>query len=126
MKKGFTLIEVTAVVLILAVLAIFIVPKVGSIISNNKDKACASIKKSAEDAAKNYTYLHIEEVDLGITQLGYYNVSVGKLQNEGLLKKNIENPYDGSIIPSTNNVKIEKDKDNENVYIYTYMGGECE
>ncbi len=122
MKKGFTLIEVTVAVLILALLSIFIVPKVGTIIDSNKAKTCASIIKSSEDAAKTYTYMHTDEVDLQVAEVGYYNVTIGTLQDEGLLNKKLENPYEGGYIPTTNIVKITKEGSS---YIYTYMGGEC-
>ena len=87
MKKGFTLIEITAVVLILALLAIFIVPKVTSIINNNKAKACNSIVKSAEDAAEVYAYMYIRTVDDAITLNGHFDITIGELQAQGLLKK---------------------------------------
>ena len=38
-KNGFTLIEVTAVVLILAILTVIVVPKVNSTIKKNREKA---------------------------------------------------------------------------------------
>ena len=122
MKKGFTLIEITVVVLLLAILSIFIVPKVSLMISDNKGKACESIERSAEEAAEAYSYMHITEIDQQISLTNHYDIRIGDLQNAGLLKKNIENPYDGGTIPTTNNVRITKEG---NSYIYTYMGGEC-
>ena len=55
-NKGFTLIEITVTVLLLAMLTLFVVPKVTTIIDNNKSKVCNSIVVNIEEAAKNYTY----------------------------------------------------------------------
>ena len=121
-KNGFTLIEITAVVLVLSVLMIFVVPKVENIISNNKKKACNSVISSIEAAATNYTYLKTGVVDSEILNNGYFEIELIDLQKEGLLKVDIKNPYTNEIISNTNKVKITK---KGNVYSYTYMGDEC-
>lgn len=121
-KNGFTLIEITATILILALLTVFIVPKVSTIIKNNKAKICNSIVINAEDAAKMYTYKNTGMVDEGINSNGYFEVSLLTLMQDGLLEVKLENPYTNSAIPNTNVVKITK---NGNVYEYTYMGDEC-
>lgn len=122
-KNGFTLIEVTVVVLLLAILTVFIVPRVNTIISNNKDKACNSIVISIEEAAKNYTYLNPGVVDSAISSKAYFEITLLDLQKEGLLKVELENPHTNQKIPNTNKVKITKEG---NVYTYTYLGDECE
>ena len=122
MKKGFTLIEVTAVIAILGILAIIVIPKVGTIISNNKKRVCESIRVTTEDAAKSYSYIHINEIDAAINDSGYYEVTLLELQKEGLLPTNIENPETGENVSSSNVVKITYEN---NAYVYTYMGDEC-
>ena len=122
MKKGFTLIEVTAVIAILGILAIFVVPKVSTVISNSKKKVCESIRITAEDAAKSYNYLHSNEVETAINNSGYYEVTLLQLQREGLLETDIENPETGEIVSTSNVVKITLEN---NIYVYTYMGDEC-
>ena len=121
-KNGFTLVEITVVVLLLALLTIFIVPRVSTIISNNKDKVCDSIIISIEEAAKNYTYLNTGVVDNAIVNDTYFEITLLDLQKEGLLKKELENPHTNQMIPNTNKVKITKIG---NVYSYTYLGDEC-
>lgn len=122
MKNGFTLIEVTAVILLLALLTVFIVPRVSTIIGNNKSKVCNSIVISAEDAAKGYTYKYTSIVDTAITSNGYFEITLLDLQKEGLLDVDLKNPYTDEVIPNTNVVKITK---TGNIYEYTYMGDEC-
>lgn len=121
-KNGFTLIEVIVTVLLLSLLTVFIVPRVSTIISNNKDKVCDSIIISIEEAAKNYTYLNTGVVDNAIVNDTYFEITLLDLQKEGLLKKELENPHTNQKIPNTNKVKITKVG---NVYSYTYLGDEC-
>jgi len=121
-KNGFTLIEITATVLLLALLTLFIVPKVNTIINDNKAKACNSIVISAEEAAKNYTYKYTGIVNTAIQNNGYFEITLLDLQKEGLLEIKLQNPYTDEAIPNTNTVKITK---SGNIYEYTYMGDEC-
>ncbi len=121
-KNGFTLIEITAVALLLGIIAVLIIPKVNNTIKMNKAKVCDSIKNTAEDAAKSYTYLNISEVDNAIATDGYAEITLYKLMQEGLINKKLENPYNNEPISTSNVVKVEK---NGNEYIYTYMGVDC-
>ena len=121
-KNGFTLIEMIAVISILALLTTIVVPNVQKTISNSKAKACNSVITSIESAANSYTYLYTGIVDNEISNNGYYEIELIELQREGLLKVDIKNPYTNEIILNTNKVKITKDG---NVYSYTYMGDEC-
>ena len=121
-KNGFTLIEMTAIVLILSVLTVFVVPRVSSIISNNKNKVCKSIVTSIEEAAKNYTYLNSNRVENEIKKNSYFEVTLLDLKKEGLLDIQLENPYTNEEIADTNKVKISK---SGNIYSYKYLGDEC-
>ncbi len=121
-KRGFTLVEVTAVVILLGVIAILIIPKVSNTINLNKDKVCESIKVTAEDAANSYAIDHMAAVDSLINSNGYADVSLAVLIQEGWLKKDLENPYTNEPISTANVVRIEKVN---NSYRYTYMGVDC-
>lgn len=121
-KNGFTLIELSAVVAILAILSLIIIPKAKNIIDSNKNKTCDSIRLSALDAAKSYSYIHMTAVDSAITSTGYFDVTILTLQQEGLLKTDIENPKTGQLIPTSNVVRITKINDN---YSYDYRGADC-
>lgn len=121
-NKGFTLIEITCVILLLGILVTFIVPKTTSIIKENKRKTCNSVVTSLEDAAKTYTYKYTSLVDSGIDTNGYYDVSILDLQGEGLVKNKLENALNGESFNTSNTVRITKEY---NSYIYTYLGDEC-
>ncbi len=121
-KNAFTLIEVMIVVFLLGLVAVFIVPKINSIINENKLKICNDIVKTIEDAAENYTYKNTNIVDEEIDINGKYEITILKLQQSGLLDTNIIEPFHNSEI-STSNIVIITKVDNQ--YIYEYQGSEC-
>lgn len=121
-NRGFTLIEITCVILLLGILVIFIVPKTTSIIKENKRKTCNSIVTSLEDAANTYTYKNTALVDNGISSNGYYDISILELQTEGLVKNKLENPLNGGVFDTSKVVRITMEN---NGYIYTYLGDDC-
>lgn len=122
MKKGFTLVEVIAIVAILAIITVLVVPKVKNTIEKNKRKVCEGIKKTIEDSAKSYTYLHISEVDNAILSSGYKEITLKKLIEEDLLTSELEDPYTKEAISKENTVRITK---SGNSYEFTYMGDDC-
>lgn len=121
-KNAFTLIEVMIVVFLLGLVAVFIVPKINSIINENKLKICNDIVKTIEDAAETYTYKNTNIVDEEIDINGKYEITILKLQQSGLLDTNIIEPFHNSEI-STSNIVIITKVDNQ--YIYEYQGSEC-
>ena len=93
-NRGFTLIEITCVILLLGILVTFIVPKTTSIIKENKRKTCNSIVTSLEDAANTYTYKNTTLVDNGISSNGYYDISINKLgQKRFELEQKVDSWY---------------------------------
>lgn len=121
-KNAFTLIEVMIVVFLLGLVAVFIVPKINSIINENKLKIYNDIVKTIEDAAESYTYKNTNIVDEEIDINGKYEITILKLQQSGLLDTNIIEPFHNSEI-STSNIVIITKVDNQ--YIYEYQGSEC-
>lgn len=119
-KNGFTLVEILVTVVLITLLAVFITPKVRTLINNSKDKAYDGIVSTIEDAAKSYTYLNTNTVDTSITSSGYAEVSLLTLQQDGLLEGGLSNPKTGDDISYTNLVRITK---TGNKYNYEYMGG---
>lgn len=122
-KNGFTLIEITVCVLLLAIILVLVVPKVNTMISNSKKKSCDSIISTIEGSGKSYTYKHTYIVDTAISNDGYFEISLLDLQKEGLLDVDIENPFTNELIDNTNKLRITKEG---NIYTYKYMGSECE
>ena len=87
MKKGFTLVELLAVIVILGVLTLITFPIIDGTIKNSKEKALASTIKSIEDAAYNYSTKN----DIGY-QTYYKKITLDELAKSGLLDNEIINP----------------------------------
>lgn len=104
MRKGFTLIELTAALVILVLVSLVAVPKVNTIIKDNKYDSCEIIVKTIEDAATQYLYKHSEIVD----ELEYdsYYITIGDLIDEGLLDDDITNPCTNEVIDFDTEIEI--------------------
>ena len=87
MKKGFTLVELMTVIIILGVLALITYPIVDKSIKQSKEKALDRTIKSIIDASYEYSI----ENDLGYNSI-YKKLQFDTLIDAGLLKENIINP----------------------------------
>ena len=121
-NKGFTLIEVLAVVIILALFALILVPKANSIIKGNKIKACNSVLTTIESSAEQYLQINYSSINGMIESNGYAEVTIETLIDAGLLEKNLTNPMTSEPIARTSIVRI---YNNGASYNYEVMGVEC-
>ncbi|MBR3198508.1 MAG: prepilin-type N-terminal cleavage/methylation domain-containing protein [Bacilli bacterium] len=115
MKKGFTLIELMGVIIILGIIGLIVTPIIQGLIKENSETLCLDQIKVFERAAKNYVSAH-----------PYADYSEGKelsledLKNEGYLDEaQLENPKGGVF---TGTVKIEISTSEQ--YKYTYQFNE--
>lgn len=89
-NKGFTLIEVLAVIVILSVLMAIMIPSVGTLIQKNKEDSYESLKKSIISATKIYLSDNRYEVVLNGTcqnpddQIEIISIRTNELQNSKL------------------------------------------
>ena len=111
MKKGFTLIELMAVIVLLAVIAVIAFPIVNNSLNDSKIKTCQNQKKTIIETAKRWVADHSDEIKS--------EISVTELKDSGYLSKEnkIINPTDNKEM--TGNVKITYDNDYKQ-YEYTY------
>ena len=93
-KKGFTLIEIIAIIILLSVIALITYPVINNLITDSKDdlynKQITELERLANTwAAKNVKKLKMEE--------GYsYNLSFDELHEQGLIpEEQIKNPKTG-------------------------------
>lgn len=105
-KKGFTLVELLAVIVILAVILLIAVPSVSRLISSSKDNAYVLTAKAYIGAAR-YKYL---------LEHNHKNVVVYDVKELEVDKK--KSPYNKKIIDGA--VVVKKDK-NSNVKYYIYL-----
>ena len=89
-SRGFTLVELLAVITILALLGLLIVPVISNVLSDNKTKLYNVQINNIEEGAKSYVSEHIFSIDIPIgTSKG---ITLGKLKNFGYVADDIIDP----------------------------------
>ncbi len=92
MKKGFTLVELLAVIIILSIILVIVIPTVKDAIEDSKQKAYNVTVESIEEAAKSYLYMNSSLYRDEFTANGYITIDIQLLKDEGFLKSDIRNP----------------------------------
>lgn len=113
MRKGYTLIELLAVIVILAVISVIAYPKITDLVAISKIKAYDVAKKNIVESAKVKYVASVNS--LGMTQ--YY---VSDLIDEGYISKNTKNPLTNEKYPDNTKVLITNDGNN---ITYEYVEG---
>lgn len=115
-KKGFTLVELLAVIVILSIIAIIAYPIIGNTINNSKKKLQKEQYNRIKSAAKNWTTTN------SIDDLNGECVSVNKLKSEGFLEDGkIEDPLNGSDMNGSFKITWNS---STNQYYYLYWGNQ--
>lgn len=119
MKKGFTLVELLGVIVILCIIGMITVPLVQRTIIENNQKLCEDQVTSFERAARNYANKNVYQTETLITNSGgTYNITLSELQEEGFLQDgDIENPLTGENFNLNTGVNI---KESNNQFSYEY------
>ena len=116
MKRGFTLVELLAVLILLGVVSLIAIPSIGKILNRSREKARESTKNELIKAAKNYYADNIRELpDDG----SYKCLSVSEIEESGYISN------DDIVDPTTEEkltgyVKIYFDN-TYNQYTYEYV-----
>lgn len=114
-NRGFTLVELIAVMTLLAAIILVTVPVIINTIKKNDDKLGENFEKSLKQAAELYVERN-RDVFPDLNNIGgTAEVSTDTLIEEGYLKQNLENPIDNS---SVLNYKIIVEVGNDNIFIY--------
>ena len=111
MKKGFTLIEMLAVVIIMSLIAAITVPMVSNQLANNKSKISDTTKKLIFEATE--LYMSEREVDYPKLSGNTYCVSLDEIANAKLLDTPIKDFETGKEISLTKHVKVAVNANNE-------------
>ena len=130
MKKtrGFTLVELMAVIAILAIILTLVVPKVFKSIEESRKRACDIQMQYIVDAASTYfTKYRYNDTNDGITydeaakSSGGVDITLAMLNSASLLKGTIKNPVtEKELRPEDTKINI-KNVDNKFTYtIYEY------
>ena len=126
-RKGFTLVEVLAVVVILGIIMLIAIPNVNKLIIRNKKENCEAMKKNIINATKNYFSDYRYKVSVKIDDCTSENTQakVSSINNIELKDYNyrlpinvlIENGYLKAKDNKLKNQVTGKEINNENTYV---------
>ncbi len=122
MKKGFTLIELIAVIVILGFILLIIIPTITDVLNDSKQKLNDTQQEQIVVAARNWG---LENVSLNEDNTPTKTeVTIATLQNEGYLEdKEIKSLLDKKAIDTKSKVCITYEN---NQFVYEYKGlGDC-
>lgn len=112
MRKGFTLVELLGVIVILGIIGVIVTPVVQNLIKESGVDACKIQVESFIKAAKNYTSQNPYK--------DYSSVTLSKLQEDGFLEGGeIKNPTGGNF-DLNSSVIITKNGYGNYSYTYNY------
>ena len=105
-NRGFTLVELLGVLMILAILALLIVPNVSRYITSFRTDSYEHQIASIEMAAKNWVVDNPEE--LPINDGDFITITIARLKEENYLGEDLKNPKTGEDFAETMEIKITK------------------
>ena len=108
-KRGFTLVEVLAVILILGILVAIVVPSIYSLVNEAQEKEYNTVMGTFEASGLLYVDRHMEIVKSDIDQYGYHIITLNDLVDDGLLDAPIINPIDNEDIDLDKEIIITKE-----------------
>ncbi|MCI8778972.1 MAG: prepilin-type N-terminal cleavage/methylation domain-containing protein [Bacilli bacterium] len=114
-NKGFTLIEIMAVIVILAVIALIVVPLVTGSIKDSKQKLYETQLENIKSGAKSYM------INLDLPNKEPITITLDDLQKKGLVDKDIKNPITDEKFNKCMLIQIKKTSDKEDIYEYEIM-----
>lgn len=120
MKRGFTLVELLAVIIIIAIISTITIPIVTDVVRNSKDTVGLNQNKTILNAAydwslKNSMYLPNENESISLT--------LGQLKQQGLVDVNLKDPQTKELYPNDLMVIITNTKE-KNMDEYSYRFGD--
>lgn len=115
-KKGFTLIEVLGVVIVLATIILIVVPNISESLKNSRNKAFDVQIKEIETASRTWSIYNSN--NLPSNQSEEITITLLQLKLAGLIDINLKNPKTGELFPDDMQIKITKKGLN---YVYNVL-----
>lgn len=112
MKKGFTLIEILGIIILLGVLGLIATSSIDKTIKDNKEKAYNLQREFILTSSKVWASKHVFELPENNNE--YIIITLGQLKNEGIIKDEIVNPRTNK--PFDNSLKVKITVDNNNYH----------
>lgn len=117
-KKGFTLVELLAIIAMLGIILAIAIPNLFAIIHSSKEKAFNALIDTFESDAAIYASKYRSTVTGSINSQGYYEITLQNLLNEGLIQGDLKDPRTDTPIFLTKKVIVTIDEDGSFVYCY--------
>ncbi len=99
MKKGFTLVELICVVVILTLLFILAIPSISNLISNEEE----NISSNMEDIIKNAAALYVSDYNYLKNDGSVYCIEINELINNNYLSNPLKDPITGNLVDTLKN-----------------------
>lgn len=113
MKKGFTLIEIIAVIILLGTISLLIIPILTDSIKNSKQDLYDAQIKEIELAAEKWAYKNMDL--LPNVEGDKKTITLLQLKQQGLFPLDVKDPRTGELIPNTTAIEITFKSNN---YVY--------
>lgn len=117
-NKGFTLVELVAVLVILGVIATIITPVIQKTLKANKENVYNIMVDQIKDYTKDYLAKNTNQLPDNEGEIS--TIKFINLKKEGLLQINIVNPITNNIISNESIVKVTKKNNNYTYEVVTY------
>ena len=105
-KKGFTLVELLAVIIILSLVLVIAVPSVNRYIKQSKEKAYNTQISTIIEAAQ--AYASANSGLLPRKEEFVVKITLGQLKSSGLIKEEVKNPNDDKYFDDALTIEIKK------------------
>lgn len=115
MKRGFTLVELLAVITLIGLLSLIVIPVVDKIIKDNEEQLYETQIKMIEDSARSWAADNIFQLPSNNGEV--LTKTICELENSGFLEADVKNPKTEELFYKDAVVKITK---TENGYEYTF------
>lgn len=99
-KKGFTLIELIGVIVIIALLALIITPIISTVLKNSKNKLYKNTLNNIELSAKDW-FTDEDNIEKLPNNVASCYITLTDLKNAGLVDLDIKNPKTGELLDDT-------------------------
>lgn len=121
MKKGFTLVELLAVISILGIISLLVTVSVIGTLNKAKSSLSNTQISTIEKAAENWATVNADKMPLDSTEL---KVDINTLSDDGYLdSSNLKDPKNNSQICGVVKIKYNEEKSQ---YKYTFEQNSCE
>lgn len=110
MKKGFTLVELLGIIVVLGVIATIVTPVIQSTLTQNEEKVYNALIKQIEGNAKDYLEINTEK--LPAEDGDKVQIKLGDIKTSGLMQISVKNPKTDNIISNESYVTVTREKNN--------------